>query len=134
MAGQAPLADLLRLARALVESGEGDPSVWSVLLGALGLFDRVVPGTDRPVTAGAVRTLLGPLAHDLGWDPHDDDGERTASLRASVLRALGTIGDDPEIQAEAARRFAFARAGTDVLQPDTESAILDVVASAGRRR
>jgi len=129
LAGQAPLADLLRLARALVESGEGDPSVWSVLLGALGLFDRIVPGPDRPVTAGAVRTLLGPLARDLGWDPRDDDGERTAALRASVLRTLGTIGDDPEIQSEAARRFAHA--GTAVLHPDTESAILEVVASQG---
>ena len=98
LAGQAPLADLLRLARALVESGEGDPSVWSVVLGALGLFDRVVPDADRPVTAAAVRTLLGPLAHDLGWDPRDDDGERTPSLRASVFRTLGTIGDDPDIQ------------------------------------
>jgi puromycin-sensitive aminopeptidase len=129
LAGQAPLADLLRLARALVESGEGDPSVWSVVLGALGLFDRIVPDPDRPVVAEAVRTLLGPMAHDLGWDPRDDDGERTAALRASVLRTLGTIGDDPAIQSEAARRFAHA--GTAVLHPDTESAILEVVASQG---
>ena len=129
LAGQAPLSDLLRLARALVESGEGDPSVWSVVLGALGLFDRVVPDPDRPVTAAAVRTLLGPLARDLGWDPRDDDGERTAALRASALRALGTIGEDGDVQSEAARRFS--RAADAVLHPDTESAILEVVASQG---
>jgi puromycin-sensitive aminopeptidase len=129
LSGQAPLADLLALARALVDSAEGDPSVWSVVLGALGLLDRVVPDTDRPVLALAVRTLLGPLAADLGWDPRDDDGERTPSLRSTVLRTLGTIGDDPGIKAEAARRFS--EAALVALHPDTESAVLDIVASEG---
>ena len=46
-----PLADLLRLAGALGRSGEGDPSVWSVVIGALGLLDRIVPDADRPVLA-----------------------------------------------------------------------------------
>ena len=129
LSGQAPLSDLLRLARALVDSAEGDPSVWSVVLGALGLFDRVIPDGDRPVLAHAIRTLLGPLARDLGWDPREDDSERTPSLRAAVVRTLGTIGDDPDIQAEANRRFA--QAGSTALHPDTESAILDIVASTG---
>jgi puromycin-sensitive aminopeptidase len=125
LSGQAPLADLLRLARALAESHEDDPSVWSVVLGALGLFDRVIPDEDRPVLAAAVQTLLGPLARDLGWDPRPDDGERTPSLRASVLRVLGTIGDDREVQAEAAQRFEETE--TEPLHPDTESAVLDIV-------
>ena len=129
LSGQAPLADLLAVAAALVTSAEGDPSVWSVVLGALGLFDRIVPETDRPVLALAVRTLLGPLARDLGWDPRDDDGERTPSLRAGVLRSLGTIGADASVKAEALRRFG--QVDTVPLHPDTESAVLDVVASDG---
>ena len=129
LSGRAPLSDLLRLARALVDSAEGDPSVWSVVLGALGLFDRVVPEGDRPALARAIRTLLGTLAGDLGWDPRDDDGERTPTLRSSVLRTLGTIGVDQGIRAEAGRRFAAARSAP--LHPDTESAILDIVAATG---
>ena len=129
LSGRGPVSDFVALARALEDSGEGDPSVWSVVLGALGLFDRIVPGGDRPVLALAVRTLLGPRARDLGWEPRHDDGERTASLRASVLRALGTIGDDPEVKAEAGRRFAGA--DTVTLHPDLESAVLDIVASDG---
>jgi len=129
LSGHAPVADLLALARALRDSAEDDPSVWSVVLGALGLFDRVIPGADRPVLALAVRSLLGPLARDLGWDPRDDDGERTPSLRSSALRILGTIGDDPDTKAEAARRFG--EAATVPLDPDTESAVLDIVASDG---
>ena len=101
-----PLNDVLRLAVALSRSGERDPSVWSVVIGALGLLDRVVPDADLPALQQAVRTLVGPVADRVGWDPRDDDGERTPSLRASVLRTLGTIGADQAVRDEAARRFA----------------------------
>jgi hypothetical protein len=46
-----------------------------------------------------------------------------------VLRTLGTIGDDADTRAEAARRFGEAT--TVALHPDTESAVLDIVASDG---
>jgi puromycin-sensitive aminopeptidase len=132
LAGQAPVTNVLRLARALSRSGERDPSVWSVVIGALGLLDRVVPDADRPVLQEAVRSLLGPIADQVGWDPRDDDGERTPSLRASVLRTLGTIGADQAIRDEAGRRFDAARSGGDAaLHPDTESAVLEIVATTG---
>jgi puromycin-sensitive aminopeptidase len=130
LSGQGPFPDLLRLAGALATSGERDPSVWSVILGALGLADRVIPEADRSILQRAVRTLLGPLAAELGWDPKPDDSERTPSLRASVLRVLGTIGADEAARAEANKRFAAAMGGT-ALQPDTESTILDIVATTG---
>jgi puromycin-sensitive aminopeptidase len=129
LSGQGPLPDLLRLAGALATSGERDPSVWSVILGALGMADRVIPDDDRPVLQQAIRTLLGPLAAELGWDPRPDDSERTPPLRSSVLRTLGTIGADQTVRAEASRRFAAAP-GTP-LHPDTESTVLDVVATTG---
>ncbi len=129
LAGRAPVTDLLRLARALGASGESDPSVWSVVLGALGLFDRVVPDADRPALARSVRALLVPVADRLGWDAGPGDDERTPALRAAVLRTLGTIGEDPAVAAEAARRFA--RAATVPLDADTESAVLEIVAAHG---
>ena len=129
LAGNAPLADLLRLARALADSGEGDPSVWSVVIGALGLLDRIVPDDGRAALAAGVRSLLGPLVATLGWEPRPSDDERTPSLRAGALLALGTIGDDAGVQAEAARRFAAAPA--EPLHGDTASAILGIVAAHG---
>ncbi len=126
LAGRGGLPGFLGVARALGASGEGDPSVWSVVFGAFGLLDRVVPDDGRATLAAAVRALLGPVARRLGWDPSPDDDERTPALRASVLRVLGTIGEDAEVRAEATRRFA---AGP--LHPDTESAVLDVVAATG---
>ncbi|HEY5110122.1 MAG TPA: M1 family metallopeptidase [Acidimicrobiales bacterium] len=129
LAGHARVADLLRLAKALADSGESDPSVWSVVVGALGLFDRIVPDEGRPTLAAAVRDLLGPLAASLGWDPRDADDERTPSLRSAVLRTLGTIGADPGVRAEAASRFAGREATP--LHGDIASAVLDIVAADG---
>jgi len=129
LAGHARVADLLRLAQALAASGENDPSVWSVVLGALGLFDRIVPDEDRPTLAAGVRTLLGPLAASLGWDPAPGDDERTPSLRSGVLRTLGTIGADAGVRAEATSRFAGREAHP--LHGDIASAVLDIVAGGG---
>ncbi len=131
LAGQGPVADVLRLADALAASGEGDPSVWSVVFGAFGLFDRVIPDKDRPALAGAVRSLFGPLVATLGWDPRPEDTERTPMLRAAVLRALGTVGEDGGVRDEARRRFDLAGGGGPALDADTESAVLDIVAAGG---
>jgi puromycin-sensitive aminopeptidase len=65
----------------------------------------------------------------LGWEPIDSDDERTPSLRAGALLALGTIGDDPEVGAEAARRFAASTGAP--LPGDTASAILGIMAAHG---
>jgi len=129
LAGDAPVVDFLALARALGDSGEGDPSVWSVVIGALGLFDRVIPDADRRALEAGVRALLGPLVTRLGWDPSPTDDERTPSLRSSALFALGTIGDDPDVRAEAARRFAASDATP--LHGDTATAIVGIVAANG---
>ena len=129
LAGHARVADLLRLAKALADSGEGDPSVWSVVIGALGLFDRIVPEEGRTTLAAAVCSLLGPLAGRLGWNPTPTDDERTPSLRSAVLRTLGTIGADPAVRSEAAHRFAGREAAP--LHGDIASAVLDIVAAGG---
>lgn len=126
LAGRMALSDLFRLAQALVDAGETEPSVWSVIIGALGLCDRVVAEADRAELAAGIRRLLQPVAERLTWDAQIDDGERTPALRAAVLRALGTIGDDASVRDEADRRFQEGE-----LDADLESAILDLVAADG---
>ena len=129
LSGHAPAADVFNLARALRDGGEQDPSVWSVILGAVGMAERVVPDADRVLLADATRALLSPLLADLGWDPQPGEGERVPTLRSGVLRVLGTTGADADVRAEAARRFAAS--GATPLHPDIASAVLDIVASMG---
>ncbi len=61
----------------------------------------------------------------------DDEGERTGTLRSRLLLALGTLGADPEIQAEAASRHAAYLKDRSVLAADLVTAVVNVVAYAG---
>ena len=101
------------------------------MLGAVSLWDRAVPDGDRPLFEEAVRTLLVPVVTDLGWDPAPTDDERTPALRAAVLSTLGTVGGDTAVRERAEARFAESVKGRGTLHPDTEAAVLDIVAAHG---
>jgi len=131
LAGRAELEQFFSLARALDGVDEDDPGTWTVVTGALGLCDRVVPDQQRPQVEAAARALLGRRAAALGWDARTNEGERTPTLRSLLIGALGTIGADPSTREEAARRFDRAFAGDDPvpIDPDIESAVLQSVAA-----
>jgi len=52
-------------------------------------------------------------------------------LRGQVVASLGIVGQDPDVRAEAKRRFDADRTGAAALDPDLTSAVLGVVATAG---
>lgn len=110
---------------------ETDRNVWLALLGAFGYLHRVVEDSSRPALAALVRDRVGPAARRLGWEPRPDEDELTRQLRGDLLRALGTLGDDPEVQTEARRRHAAAVAGEAALDPNVLAAAIAVVAHAG---
>ena len=135
LAGRAEVADLLDLASMLGQ--EEVPAIWTVVVGALGLLDRLFDDNVRPSLAGAVRALLGSRAAQLGWEPRPGEGERDLSLRALLLQSLGTLGQDEAVQAEALRRFDRALGqgssnGGEPLPPDLEAAVLQTVADQRR--
>jgi puromycin-sensitive aminopeptidase len=125
LAGRGEVASFLRLARSLGD--EVDPSIWTVVVGALGLMDRVVDEADRPALQATVRDVLGGKAAELGWERRPGEAERTRSLRGLLLDTLGTIGADPAVRAEAVRRFDGRMVG-EPIDPDLEAAVLHAVA------
>jgi len=126
LAGQVSLRDFFALAGALGD--EADPSTWTLVAGALGLCNRVVAETDRDLLEAADRALLGARLEAVGWDPTPGEGERIPTLRALLLGSLGTVGADPRVRAEAARRFDAASAA-DPLDANIEAPVLHTVAS-----
>jgi hypothetical protein len=97
---------------------------------ALVLCNRIAAPDDRQALRAAVTALVGPLHRSLGFEAMPGEGERTPTLRALAINLLGTVGEDEELRAEAARRFdASPIAGGSVpIPPDIEVAILAVVA------
>jgi puromycin-sensitive aminopeptidase len=129
LAGHVSLEEFLALAAQLGDDDE--PSTFSTVSGALGLCDRVIAEEDRPQLAAAARALLGTRAASLGWEPTTGEGERIPNLRALLIDTLGTLGEDETIQAEARARYDRAAGGGAPVDPDLESAVLDVVANTG---
>jgi puromycin-sensitive aminopeptidase len=129
LAGASPLADFTELAQRFED--ENDPDVWAGLLGPLSLLDRIISDVDRPVLQAFVRRVAGPAFARLGWDVSEGEEERTGTLRSRLLLALGTLGADHQIQAEAAARHAAYLKDRSVLDADLVTAVVTVVAFAG---
>ncbi|MGH8922209.1 MAG: ERAP1-like C-terminal domain-containing protein, partial [Actinomycetes bacterium] len=110
-----------------------EPATFATVAGALALCDRAATDDVRPALAAATRTLLGPRAAALGWEPIVGEGERIPNLRSVLLATLGTIGQDQSIRSQAAARLDIAQAGGEPVDANLESAVLAVVADQVRR-
>jgi puromycin-sensitive aminopeptidase len=125
LAGNQEVSAFLSLASGL--GTQVEPATWAVVTSALNTIDAVIDDADRPALAAAVRSLLGQLHDDLGWDGSGDTDEQAPTLRSMVLATLGTIGEDEAVRSEALRRFESGDP-----EGDLASAILSVVGSVGR--
>jgi puromycin-sensitive aminopeptidase len=122
LAGRDELSSFVALAGHL--ANEEEPGIFALVAAALGLCERAASEDERQVVASATRALLEPRATSLGWDRHDGEDERVPTLRALLLSSLGTVGADPQVRAEAARRFD----DPDPVDPNIEAAVLSTVA------
>ena len=128
-AGMLPAPEYLELTARFRQ--ETDRNVWTVLVASFAYVNRVIDEAVRPGLAVLVRDRLRPAAARLGWDPRPGESELDRQLRGDLLRALGTLGDAPEIQAEARGRYARYRVDEGSLDPNVLPAVIAVVAAAG---
>jgi len=125
LAGHRRLSDFFTLAAGL--STELEPTLWSVVAGALTTTARIIDDADRPQLATLTRNLFGPLHEQLGWDGQPGETEQAGEMRGLVLGQLGTNGDDAGVRAEARRRFDAKN-----VTGDTASAVISIIAHEAR--
>jgi puromycin-sensitive aminopeptidase len=113
---------------------ERDRNVWTMVLSSLQVLNRVIADDDRPGLEAYTRALLAPPVADLGWAPRAGEDELTRQLRGDLLRALGTLGNDPTVQAEAARRYAAALIDPTAVDPNVLPALIAILAHVGDER
>jgi puromycin-sensitive aminopeptidase len=128
VAGLMPLTDYLELTARFRD--ERDKNVWSVLIGSLGTLNRLILPADRPKLEALVRDRAAPALAALGWAPREGDDELTRQLRGDLIRALGTLGNDRDVQARAAELYAAHERGSAV-DPNVLPALIAVLAHAG---
>ncbi|MGH1503941.1 MAG: M1 family metallopeptidase, partial [Acidimicrobiales bacterium] len=117
----------------LLESltAEIDRSVWQRMISGFGSLDRLVTGAAREQLQGIVHDAVAPALAGLTLTPQDDDDDRTRQLRGDLIRAMGVIGNDPEIQDEAKRTVSVGRRDPELVESSIMAAAVDVTARLG---
>jgi len=126
VAGVSPLAEYLELTARF--RAETDRNVWTGLIGSFAYLNRVLDAAEGPRLRALVRDRLGPMVARLGWAPRAGEGELTRQLRGDLLGAIGTLGDDPAVQARAREIY---RDDPTLVDPPVLSAAIAITAFAG---
>jgi puromycin-sensitive aminopeptidase len=128
-AGLAGATDYLDLTARF--TGEADRNVWTALIGSFAYVNRVIPDDGRPGLEALVRARVRPAVERLGWDAEPGEGELTRQLRADLLRALGTLGNDGETQERARAVYARHVADETAVDPNLVPAVIAILAGSG---
>jgi puromycin-sensitive aminopeptidase len=111
--------------------GDRDPDVWAEALRQWRLLDYMIDDRGRDALGRLVRQVGRPWLARLTWDPAPGEDMRTSRLRATVIQALGTIGQDLEVREEALRRFHEHLQGRRVIAGSLLTEVTVLAAAAG---
>jgi puromycin-sensitive aminopeptidase len=125
IAGLVPATAYLDLTERFRE--ERDKNVWEVMIGSYHSLSRIVTSGDRPKLEAFVRDRLAPALADLGWTPKGGEPELTKQLRADLIRALGTLGNDPAVQRRADELYRHP----DSVDPNLIPPLIAILAHVG---
>jgi aminopeptidase N len=91
-------------------------------------------GSTRPKFQEFVRAQLRPSFDSLGVEGDGNDTDDRRALRAIVVAALGTTGEDPDVVARSRAAVDRALAGGVALDPTAATALVTVAAAHGDAR
>ncbi|HZO92242.1 MAG TPA: M1 family aminopeptidase [Candidatus Baltobacteraceae bacterium] len=125
-ANQAPLSSYFALASSMGK--DLDARAWTQIIGALGTIEQDERGTPGYAKFVAfAHGIVRPVFDRLGWDAKPDESPQIQDLRREVIGALAYTGD-PQIIAEAKRRFERFITDRSSLSPDDQDTVLAIVA------
>ncbi len=103
VAGEVSAADYLRLASGF--RGEDDLNVWQALSTGLAGLVRLVDDAALTALQARITELVGPALAAVGTVPDPADDDRRSELRATLIRLMGVVAEDPTIIGEARGRL-----------------------------
>lgn len=122
-----PLRNYLALVSAMGETL--DARAWSQIAEALSTIEYAERGASgHDGFAAYARSVLKPAAMRLGWQTLSNETPDVTKLRRTILTSLAAWGD-PDIIAEARRRFELFAVNHKSLPADEQSTVLDIVGS-----
>jgi len=128
-AGMLPATDFLELARHY--EGETSQAVWASVTDSLSALGNLLSGEPSHEAFQAYsRNLLAPIGAAVGWRPVAGEGHLQALLRANVLLALGSHGDDTTLS-EASGKFSEYVEDPTAVPADLRRAVFALAAKSG---
>jgi aminopeptidase N len=95
------------------------------------VHEYLATGDAKPKIEAFIRSLLRPLLADVGFDRAPSDSDERRALRAAVVSALGTIGEDADLIAAARAALDRSLGGGPPLEPTLAGAIVRIAAMHG---
>jgi len=129
MAGLMPLPEYLQLTARFQD--ERDKNVWAVLLESFSFLNRIIAEEDRAVLETFVSARVTPSVTELGWDPKPGESDLTKQLRGELLGTLGKLGNDRNIQQQAAERYRQYRRDPTSVDANVVPALVSILAHTG---
>ena len=121
----APLGSYLALAERM--GGDLDSRAWRQITATLGAIEYDERGSaEHDAFSAYARSIIKPVEVRLGWQSRQGETPDLQQLRRTVIEDLGAWGD-PEVIAEARRRFAAFAHDRSVIAPDDQAMVLNVV-------
>ncbi len=129
LAGQTSAVSFLTLLEAM--TGESNRSVWQRIIAGFTSLRRLVDGEARERLEEIAHDALAPNLAGLGLESRSDDSDQERQLRADLLRALGTLANDADIQDVAKQLSAEGLRNPELVDTSLLAAATDVVAAHG---
>jgi puromycin-sensitive aminopeptidase len=129
VAGLSPLSEFIKMVRLF--TSETDLNVWRAIIGPFNYLDMIADEDARKSLAALVREIVGPTFKRLGWEPKKDEDELTRQVRGVLAATLGTIGEDPEVQAKAKQLYALWDDDPSKADRDIAPALVAILAYSG---
>ncbi len=128
--GQIPMTQVLDLIGAYAD--EDEQAIWQLVFRVLGwVHHHIVTDDDHDDYAAWVRTVVGPLVDSLGKTAGPDDSDLVRRLRGQAIGVLGSLGEEPDTIAWAARVVEQYLGGVDADDAELLTAALGVTAAHG---
>lgn len=129
LAGHIPLKQYLKMANMFKD--ENDKNVWAILIGSMGYLHKIIGDDARPKLENFSRELLSTIVKKLGFEPKAGEDELTKQLRGMAIGAIGTLGNDKEIQKQALEWYGKYQKSRQAVDPNVVPALVSILAYSG---
>lgn len=129
LAGLASLKDYVGLLDLLGD--ETDINVWTTAIGSAHHLDRILEDAQRGPLHERLRGIFSPALERLGWSPRPGESELESQLRGDLIGVLGTVAEDPRVQARARQLYAEYEKDANSVDRNLVPALVSIGASTG---